>query len=81
MKAEIQQDIETLLQDAITAGRYRSIDQFVDAAIREKLTLDQAVDAHYVDLAQQAIDAGGFEERDADWRKKIESLAASWRTA
>ena len=81
MKAEIQHDIEPILQAAVTAGRYPSVDQFVDDAIREKLTLDRAVDAHYVELAEKAIDAGGFEERGPGWKERIEALAAKRRTA
>lgn len=81
MKAEIQHDIEPALQAAITAGRYRSIDQFVDAAIREKLTLDQAVDGHYAELAQKAIDAGGFATEALCEQVRRDRVAQQLRTA
>lgn len=81
MKVEIKAETAPVIEAAVRSGQYSSAGAFVDDAIREKVAIDQAADAHYVKLAQEALAAGGFEERGPDWREKIKALASTRRSA
>ncbi|MEE9404457.1 MAG: hypothetical protein V3V20_06160 [Algisphaera sp.] len=80
MQVHINQDMKPLIEKAVRSGRCKNIDEFVNQAVREKVLIDQAVDARLVELAQEVQAANDFEQGPRSL-EQMKALVAARRTA
>ena len=80
MQVNIKPEQEWIVREALATGAFGSAEEVVAEALagglppRPETPEDHA---RYQRLAQEAIDRGGYREREPDWKERILALAES----